>query len=69
MAVTNDVPIDAATPAFRLGMRGKSIVFLTTIFVVVGIATYWALVVIGNRVSGQLGAFTAERYVLWYNER
>ncbi len=57
---------DAVHRFSRLGMRGKSVVLVVSIFLVVGVATLWAMGLVGERIANHLGAFMAERHVLWH---
>ena len=50
-------------------MRGKSVIFAVSIFLVVGVATLWAMGVVGEHIASHLGGFMAERHVLWHKER
>jgi hypothetical protein len=50
-------------------MRGKSVIFAVSIFLVVGGATLWAMGVVGEHIASHLGGFMAERHVLWHKER
>jgi len=54
---------------FFQSLRGKSAVFITAVFVVVGGATLWTLGFVGDRISGRLGVFISERHVLWHKEK
>ena len=60
---------DAGHRFSRLGMRGKSVIFAVSIFLVVGVATLWAMGVVGEHIASHLGGFMAERHVLWHKER
>ena len=65
-----DVSLSDTSPfSSRLGLRGKSVIFAVSVFVVVGAATLWAMGFVGERIAGQLGAQMAERHVLWHKER
>ncbi|MBT4940004.1 MAG: transporter substrate-binding domain-containing protein, partial [Rhodospirillaceae bacterium] len=46
---------------FFQSLRGKSIVFIVGVFVLVGGSTLWALSFVGDRIAVQLGNFVAER--------
>ncbi len=50
-------------------IQGKSILFLTIAFILVGGVTLWAFVVIGGGIVTRLGEQIAERQVLWYREK
>ena len=54
---------------FFQSLRGKSIVFIVGVFVLVGGSTLWALSFVGDRIAVQLGNFIAERHVLWHKEK
>jgi len=55
-------------PVFR-SLQGKSVLFLAMVFFLVGGVTVWVLEFIGDRISGQLGSYVAERHVLWHKEK
>ncbi len=55
-------------PVFQ-SLRGKSVLFLAGVFILVGGVTIWVLGFIGDRISAQLGPYIAERHVLWHKEK
>lgn len=54
---------------FLEGLRGKSLLFIGVIFLMIGGTTLWALMFVGERISIQLGQYIAERHVLWHKEK
>ncbi len=54
---------------FFQSLRGKSILFIVGVFVLVGGSTLWAMSFVGDRIAVQLGNFVAERHVLWHKEK
>ena len=54
---------------FLQTLRGKSILFILGVFVLVGSSMVWAMSIVGDQISIQLGSFMAERYVLWHKEK
>ena len=54
---------------FLRSLRGKSIVFIGGVFILIGGATIWAFLFVGDKISAQLGAYVAERHVLWQKEK
>ena len=54
---------------FLKSLRGKSLVFIGGVFILIGGATIWALFFVGERVSDELGTVVAKRQVLWHREK
>ncbi len=55
-------------PLFQ-SLRGKSILFIAGVFLLIGGMTIWTLAFVGERISTQLGQYVAQRHVLWHKEK
>ena len=54
---------------FFQSLRGKSILFIVGVFILVGGSTLWVLSLVGDQIAVKLGNFVAERHVLWHKEK
>ncbi|WP_252508733.1 transporter substrate-binding domain-containing protein [Magnetospira sp. QH-2] len=50
-------------------LRGKSLMFIVGVFVLVGGSTLWVMGYVSDRISVQFGQYIAERHVLWHKEK
>lgn len=55
--------------AFFRSLRGKTVLFISVVFIFIGSATIWLFGIVGERISLKLGTSAAQRHVLWHKEK